>query len=92
MDTIWINPNTNNNSLPLDLTETLAGFKNIMDFPTEERINKLNNLTPLTSNIDKKIGDFLFMPKELVWLVHNLKAFNLKLRKDKNKIKTIRRT
>src|SRR5436190_5811290 len=83
MANTWANTDNTNNSLPLDLTETLASFQNIMDFPVSERSEKLSTLTPLTNNIDKKIGDFLFMPKELVWLVHELKSFNVKHRKNK---------
>ena len=59
-----------------------------MDFPVVERNEKLSALAPLTSNLDKKIRDFLFMPKELVWLIHELKSFNIKLKTKKNKAKT----
>src|ERR1041384_2208162 len=86
--------NTNDTSQPLntlELLESLTNFKNIMDLPTEERTTKLNVLTPLTDNLDKKIGDYLFISKEMVWLIYELKTYNLKkaeIKKEKKKNKS----
>ena len=49
--------NATNTSLCLNLTETLANFKNIKDLPLEECSEKLNIISPMTDNIDKRIAN-----------------------------------
>lgn len=54
-----------------------------MDLPVNERAEKLNTISSLTNTMDQKIGNFLFMPKEIVWLVHEIKSFNIEWKKMK---------
>ena len=82
----YISFDTNNTSC-FDLTETLENFKNIMDLPPDERSTKLNTISPLTSSLDKKIGEYLFISKEMVWLIHEIKSFNLNLREERKQEK-----
>src|ERR1043166_9866793 len=75
--------NATNISSCLNLTDTLANFKNIMDLPLEERSEKLNIISLMTDNIDKRIGEYLFISKEMVWLIHEIKSFNLRLNEER---------
>ena len=57
-----------------------------MDLLVEECIEKLNVLIPLMDNLNKKIGEYLFISKEIVWLIFELKPSTFK-RKPKQKKK-----
>src|SRR5215213_830346 len=49
-------------------------YENIMNLPQDTREKRLANITPLTTTENTWLANYLFIPKELIWLVLRLNA------------------